>query len=188
MYNIVIVAHPDDEIFWMGANMVARPEEHWHIVCVTYNAKSLRGREFRRICKRYKWTFHQLGFLDKGREQPILNNVKLVSTLYQELRMYKRRNLINHIYTHSHRGEYGHLQHRQIHQAVRTVVRSLKYRGPISYFQWDVTQGIVEPNQELLLPQHFKAKRKLAMLYSKSKEPDIERYPWWKQVLSYDQT
>jgi LmbE family N-acetylglucosaminyl deacetylase len=188
MYNLIIVAHPDDEVFWMGANLAARRDEKWHIICVTHNAKTPRGYEFRRLCKRYDWSFHQLGFTDGGKANLILNYEKLLSVLYQELRALKARNFIKHIYTHGHRGEYGHGQHRQIHQAVRQVIRAIKYRGAIDYFQWDAVQGIIEPHQETLLPEHFIAKKKLALLYTKSKEANITQYPWWKQVLEYDQT
>lgn len=47
MKALVVVAHPDDEIIFLGGYMLKNPEWNWTVVSVTHSLDSVRGLIFK---------------------------------------------------------------------------------------------------------------------------------------------
>jgi LmbE family N-acetylglucosaminyl deacetylase len=157
---LVVVAHPDDEILWLGP-AVAKATTIIAALATHYSdPKVTRGRELVRAS--YPGPFEFLGLRSAGvyrrsdwrRRSPVEHGVTLEAggpperaALYEEnyramlelLDPYVRRNPV--IYTHNPWGEYGHEEHVQVSKAVQALAK----RHGCTVWAWDGFQ-----EQELL--------------------------------------
>ena len=106
--KIMIVAHPDDEALFGGAELLSHPNEYKVVVIDEYH-NDIRRREFldsMRFIGIHEYE-HWTGF--KGGED--YHREKLI---YELLRVLRERKYIK-IVTHNTNGEYGHPRHRACH-------------------------------------------------------------------------
>ncbi len=114
--NLMIVAHPDDEIIYGGYDLLK--EEKWFVVYCT-NA-------FDRINMVKKtsslWNFNSLilHYIDSDRA-PVLFHYNLYVNLQNIIKGTKWKNVI----THNSTGEYGHPQHIKIHKIVSNIIYNI---------------------------------------------------------------
>lgn len=106
----MIVAHPDDETIF-GYTVLSGA----HVICVTCGADYTRRREFNRVLGAVGATGLILGFTDCFDGFPEGELPKLREWLGRVVPRYAK------VVTHNPEGEYGHVQHRQLHQVVREV-------------------------------------------------------------------
>lgn len=116
-YNLVVVAHPDDETLFMGGLLLAQKDLPWHVICVTdANADGqgqMRAQQFAKACEKLKvQSFEQLDFPDIYEKR--LDVVRLAKFLEQLPSPVK-------VYTHGIVGEYGHPHHQDVSWAVHQV-------------------------------------------------------------------
>ena len=126
MKNLVVVAHADDELLFMGGTLHKYRDQYFKIVCVTHDAEHGRDPQFVRLCKRLGADFQQLGF-EMGWKphvpkwnMPGLRDV--ISHIYHTDKW-------DRIYTHNAFGEYGHPQHTLVHTAVKALGVPLRVFG-----------------------------------------------------------
>ncbi len=118
-FNLVCVAHPDDETIFFGG-LILRNETArlpWVVLCVTTDGNEDRKRQFYEACKALGveeplWW----GFPDKYEER--LNVNELIERLRTEF-----PNRPESIYTHGIIGEYGHPHHQDVSFAVHSAFR-----------------------------------------------------------------
>lgn len=110
-YNLVCVAHPDDEtIFFGGLLQTKRNRLPWKVICVTSDGNLKRKADFEKACHALKvksiewWSFEDVF------EKRL--NIDLLVKRLQNLPMPKE------VFTHSPMGEYGHPHHQDVSQAV----------------------------------------------------------------------
>ena len=108
--KIMIVAHPDDESLFGGEALVS--SRGWMVVCVTSASNFIRRREFINAMKSVSASYVMLNHADhlcSGNFDPALDQTlaRLLNDRSYEL-----------IVTHGKRGEYGHPQHRAVHEIV----------------------------------------------------------------------
>ena len=106
--KIMIVAHPDDEALFGGAELLTHPDEYKVVVIDEYH-NDIRRREFldsMRFIGIHEYE-HWTGF--KGGED--YHREKLI---YELLRVLREREYTK-IVTHNTNGEYGHPRHRACH-------------------------------------------------------------------------
>jgi LmbE family N-acetylglucosaminyl deacetylase len=113
-YNLLVVAHPDDETIFFGALLLNYRKLPWHVVCVTdANADGmgkLRKLEFARACR-----------LLKIKETSWLNFPDVFSKrLDTDALVEKLKSLPSptEVFTHGIIGEYGHPHHQDVSFAV----------------------------------------------------------------------
>ena len=106
--KIMIVAHPDDEALFGGAELLSHPDEYKVVVLDEYQ-NDIRRREFldsMRFIGIHEYE-HWTGY--KGKEDYFREKL-----IYELLRVLRERKYTK-IVTHNTNGEYGHPRHRACH-------------------------------------------------------------------------
>jgi hypothetical protein len=100
--NLIVVAHPDDEILWFGEFLINHTRDT-KVLCITNASSSERSSEFLKVMKEVKCEYEMWDFQDRD----VLNiySIDLQNQLAIAITNYAN------VYTHSLSGEYGHPQH-----------------------------------------------------------------------------
>lgn len=111
--NLMIVAHPDDEIIFGGSSL---QNGNWDVICVTNGEDKVRSLEFEICmkeldCNYEHWNFPDVwgGDFDRPKVSAALDS-------------YIKRGFDN-VVTHNSTGEYGHSQHIALHHIVSEIVK-----------------------------------------------------------------
>lgn len=118
-YNLVCVAHPDDETLFFGGLLLRQAADRlpWVVVCVTFDGDQDRKRQFFEACR------------SLGVERPMwweFPDKYEVRLNLEELRERLRTEFAetpHSVYTHGIVGEYGHPHHQDVSYAVHSVFR-----------------------------------------------------------------
>ncbi len=111
--NLMIVAHPDDETIFGGAQLIR--EDGWLVVCVTNGDNKVRRKEFTQVMNEVNAEFEMWAFKDRWKgdfDRPRLRS---------ELARLLSRKPVRKVVTHNLQGEYGHTQHIALAELVREL-------------------------------------------------------------------
>ena len=130
MRALAIVAHPDDETLWMG-NQILKNKYDWTILSLCRANDKDRHPKFLNVCSYYN-------------AKPIITNLEddeLKPVDIKEIMGLIDKNLNNKdydvMYTHGKKGEYGHIRHKEVHQAVKEMIKAKKLKTKkIFYFNY----------------------------------------------------
>lgn len=117
MRNLAVVAHPDDEILFMGGTLhkLCCDGEYCKIVCITHDKEHGRDPQFVEVCKMLGADHVQLN-LEMG-WKPHVPSWDMVWLRTKLGAIYHERPW-DRIFTHNAQGEYGHPQHVKVHEAM----------------------------------------------------------------------
>ena len=114
----IVVAHPDDEALFAAGAIIRYPKD-WVIVCCTIPHRDPERRfNFKRSCKVLGASHYQLPHHERAGPIPIDQLEYILED----------RDLI---ITHGSRGEYGHVQHKEVHKSLRA-----KYQDRLVWFSY----------------------------------------------------
>lgn len=125
---LVIVAHPDDEILWVGGTLI-RNKDNWDITTVCLTRKNDKDREpkFWKVRKE----IGDKGFiynLDDESQKP-LNKKEIIEILKKH-----SNKKYDKIFTHGANGEYGHQRHIDVHNAIKEMIKKGELKTKEVYF------------------------------------------------------
>lgn len=112
--QLMIVAHPDDEVIFGGAHLIQ--EADWKVICVTNGSHRRRGPEFAAVMKELSIEYEHWSFRDTYSTHFDSKGLK------EKLRDLFSEQSYERIVTHGLKGEYGHPQHVKIGKIVRELV------------------------------------------------------------------
>lgn len=124
--KLMVVAHPDDEILWGGANLLAEPG--WHVLVATNVRNKTRSKEFYNTMKHAKvYEYQMFNRKDEYTENPRKSD-KLIrgGNFEKTLRKLAKKDW-KLVLTHSAEGEYGHEHHKSVHRFVKEIFPSAKF-------------------------------------------------------------
>ncbi|MFH1802492.1 MAG: PIG-L family deacetylase [archaeon] len=117
---LVIVAHPDDETIWMGGTILQNPTWEWTIFSLCRADDPDRAPKFKKVCK-HLHAKPIITDLDDESEEP-LSTEGIKETILENL----PKTNYDFIFTHGANGEYGHIRHVGVHEAVTELVKEKK--------------------------------------------------------------
>lgn len=127
--KLMIVAHPDDEMLWGGANLLL--DNGWHvIVCTHGNEDNSRYLELSNSIKYagvFKW--EAFNIKDEYTEDQELADATFMnksSPLYKHLLKLSKQKW-DLVLTHNNKGEYGHAHHIAVHNLVKSLFKNSQF-------------------------------------------------------------
>lgn len=128
--NIMIVAHPSDELIWGGAHLI---EDDYIVVCITCGLDEKKVEEFQNVIEKTNDQLITLGYPDKvlGIKSDWHEEKEKIT---QELKKILELNNWNIIVTHNADGEYGNKQNKLTNQYVTEIYDELNLNSKLYYF------------------------------------------------------
>lgn len=132
MKALAIVAHPDDETIWMGNQILRNKSWKWTIFSLCRVNDKDRCPKFLDVC-----SYYNAKPIITNMEDDVLNPIN-IDKIIELIDKYLKDKEFGVIYTHGENGEYGHIRHKEVHQAVEKMVRNGKLKTKkIFYFNYE---------------------------------------------------
>ena len=118
MKNLMVIAHPDDEILF---GYTALSQGDWHVVCMTNGIHPVRYPEFKKSMEFFGASYDIWNYPDRWGEgfDEVGAAIDIGNTL---LRLKPEK-----VLTHNQWGEYGHSQHMSLNRVVSGLVEKNLY-------------------------------------------------------------
>lgn len=144
---LCIVAHPDDETIWMGGTLLKNKKWKWDIVSLCRKNDSDRAPKFKKVCEFYN-ARGIISDLDDEKLEP-LSTEEVAEKIKQILPKKK----YNYIFTHGSNGEYGHIRHKEVHNAINHLIKNKDLDADfIYYFDYIPGKSFAPHDQKLKIP------------------------------------
>jgi LmbE family N-acetylglucosaminyl deacetylase len=149
---IAAVAHPDDCVIFAWPFIEAHPEFDWTIVYLTYYCTDPRGKEVREYWDKRRIKTHFLGFLDDYTDQQT-QKLNFWYGMDAEVSLRLACWGADLILTHNEDGDYGHIHHKFVNNAVNGLVNIPKVYFA-STFNYNTKCVVNTPVDTTELPLH----------------------------------
>ena len=132
----MIVAHPDDELIFGGAELIKYGSEY-KVICLTNKSNKIRSKEFKMVMEK----------LNVGSWEMFDYEDTLYPTQQFDLEDILMSRKWEKIVTHNPIGEYGHPQHKQVFDTVLNITNDFYVFGKS---QQKLDQNILDTKNSLL--------------------------------------
>ena len=118
MKALCLVAHPDDCVIFAYSYIYHHSEHDWTIGYLTYTAQDPRGAELAEFWQRRNINTVFLGFEDHWHDNEQQQFTRWTPE-HAELACWNLARQYDLVLTHDERGDYGHIHHQLVYQAVQ---------------------------------------------------------------------
>ena len=172
--NLMIVAHPDDEMLWGGAHLI---KDNYLVVCITCGTNNKRVEEIKKVLQETDDELLMLGYPDKvfGKRSDWKNEK---DKIFQDLKKIVELKKWNLIVTHNAEGEYGHNHHILTHEITKKVYNDLGLDTDLYFFGKYYSKKKMSKLLELpeeIKEEYYNKKVELLKLY-KTQEETIKKF------------
>lgn len=121
--KLIIVAHPDDELLWGGANLLSEPG--WMVVVATNKENKVRSKQFyKTMSYAGVWKYDMYNVEDKYTDdQSVSDKLFQDNDEFIQALIYLNKKKWSLILTHNSKGEYGHTHHISVHRLVNKYMK-----------------------------------------------------------------
>lgn len=166
---LVIVAHPDDETIWMGGSLI-RHKKDWETTVISLTRKSDKDRfpKFKKVCKTLGVKGYIYNLNDENLKKPLTQK-----EILKPISPHIKNKTFDILFTHGKNGEYGHPRHKQVHKAVKELLKEKKIKAKqIFFFAYEKRKNkyqgyaICNSSADILIklnPHELSMKRELAI-------------------------
>lgn len=114
---LVIVAHPDDETIWMGGALI-RNKNKWNLTIISLcRANDIdRATKFKKVCE----FLNAKSFISDLEDEKL--NPLNIEEIIKKIKELAEKDY-DYIFTHGQNGDYGHIRHKETHQAVKKIIK-----------------------------------------------------------------
>ncbi len=153
--KLMVVAHPDDELIFGGAELIKYGPEY-KVICLTNKSNKIRSKEFEQVMKKLNvGSWEIFDYKDDLNNPPEKYNIESILLGRQWEK----------IVTHNPIGEYGHPQHKAIFNFIKEYIDKIILEDILYVFGKSNTK---------LDKESLKTKKELLTLY-KSEQPIINQ-------------
>ncbi len=125
---LVVVAHPDDELLWMGGTLLKNKND-WQTTIISLCRADDKDRapKFQKVCKEYNAKCFMSDLEDEQ-----LDDVTIDEVVYR-IKEFAEKDY-DYIFTHGENGEYGHKRHKDVNRAVVVMLQAKELRAKKIFF------------------------------------------------------
>lgn len=147
MNTLVVVAHDDDAVLWIGGTIHHLKDWNWHVISMCNQGNNVRKRYFEETCNKLGARANALDFLDypDSNTAPRRNSV---ADMKESLLGVVGATVYDYVFTHSRdpNGEYGHHpNHHEVCEVVGLLVSEgqlVENRSRLAYFCYYPIYGL----------------------------------------------
>lgn len=134
---LVVVAHPDDEVIWMGGLVLRHPNWQWYVLCLCRSGDADREPRFRLAARALGVREHISDLDDSPVLAPLTPHLDEIKTRILALAVTDAAL----VFTHGPGGEYGHPRHVQTSRAISQMVTAGQISGQLVHFAYEQGDG-----------------------------------------------
>ena len=177
--KVMIVAHPDDETLWGGANLI---RDNYFVVCLTNGYNSARAHDFREILKFTNNSGIILNYPDI--EDNIIDDwLEVENGIIKDLSTILNYQNWDKIVTHGPEGTTGHIHHKKINQYVTKIAKKINKYQNLYYFQKFYKKNQIPNYLPRINDSELEYKRKEVEIYKSVK---YIIYQLWFHMLPFE--
>ena len=177
--NLMIVAHPDDEVLWGGANIY---KDKYYIVCITNGYNPIRGTEFKKSLNFTKSGGIILNYTGL-QDHKTSNWLEIEKGIIKDLTLIINYKQWKKIVTHGPEGTTGHIHHKKLSNYVTKIAEKYNKFNILYYFEKFYRKNLVPKNLKMINKTEFDYKLKEIEVYESQKKA-INNI--WIHFLAYE--